>query len=222
VFLITPPEAAQWAEEAGLTEQPDTYDIIPGPQSSSPEVQIDSPEIFDAVSGKVLIRGKAAGDGFSSYRLQAGEGLNPREWVQIAQDSAKPVEDGQLAIWDTEGFSGLYALQLLVVRENQRVDTAVIQVTVDNEFPQIEITYPTNDQIFHRSQQDLVTFQVKAADNLGLESVEFILDGRSIRKQAEPPYALPWTVLPGAHTLKVVATDFAGNPSQTSIEFVVR
>ena len=39
---------------------------------------------------------------------------------------------GVLAEWDTKGLSGLYAVQLLVVRTDQKVDTAVIQVTISD------------------------------------------------------------------------------------------
>ena len=35
-----------------------------------------------------------------------------------------------LSAWDTSSLSGLYALQLQVIRSDQRVDTAIIQVTV--------------------------------------------------------------------------------------------
>ena len=34
--------------------------------------------------------------------------------------------------WNTDGLSGLYAVQLQVIRSDQRVDTAVIQVTVSD------------------------------------------------------------------------------------------
>ncbi|MCJ7432800.1 MAG: hypothetical protein MUO77_04865 [Anaerolineales bacterium] len=40
------------------------------------------------------------------------------------------VVDGLLAEWDTSKLSGLYAVQLQVVRSDQRVNSAVIQVTV--------------------------------------------------------------------------------------------
>jgi hypothetical protein len=48
----------------------------------------------------------------------------------LGSDVTAPVESGELAQWDTKGLSGLYAVQLLVVRKDQRVDTAVIQVTI--------------------------------------------------------------------------------------------
>ncbi|MFN8463162.1 MAG: hypothetical protein U0X93_15525 [Anaerolineales bacterium] len=59
-----------------------------------------------------------------------GQGLNPQEWIQIGEGNA-PVTNGLLAEWNTEGLSGLYAVQLQVVRtSDQRVDSAVVQVTV--------------------------------------------------------------------------------------------
>ena len=48
----------------------------------------------------------------------------------MGDESTTAVEDGVLATWDTTGLSGLYAVQLQVIRSDQRVDTAIIQVTV--------------------------------------------------------------------------------------------
>ena len=78
----------------------------------------------------VKIIGTASGEDFQYYRVQVGKGLNPQEWIQIGSDSTTPVESGVLAEWDTKGLSGLYAVRLLVVRTDQKVDTAVIQVTI--------------------------------------------------------------------------------------------
>jgi len=55
--------------------------------------------------------------------------LNPQEWIQVAEGS-EPVNNGLLAEWDTSNLSGLYAVQLQVIRTDQRVESAVIQVTV--------------------------------------------------------------------------------------------
>jgi hypothetical protein len=75
------------------------------------------------------ITGTATGADFVSYRVLAGQGLNPQEWIEVGQGS-EPVANDVLAEWDTSGLSGLYAVQLQVVRSDQRVDTAIIQVTV--------------------------------------------------------------------------------------------
>jgi hypothetical protein len=59
-----------------------------------------------------------------------GQGLNPQDWIQVNEGTA-PITNGLLATWDTSGLSGLYAVQLQVVRADQRVDSAVIQLTVN-------------------------------------------------------------------------------------------
>jgi hypothetical protein len=82
------------------------------------------------VNGNVQIIGTAAGNGFLYYRVQVGKGLNPQEWIQLGSDITTPVTNNVLAEWDTTKLSGLYAVQLSVVRDGQIVDTAVIQVTI--------------------------------------------------------------------------------------------
>jgi membrane peptidoglycan carboxypeptidase len=132
VYMRVPPEAAEWAASAGIPIPPAAYDAIQ-PPPPDPDVNISAPALFAEVSGEVRITGTAAGEDFVSYRLQAGRGLNPREWIQIGQDQSTPVQDGLLAVWDTTGLSGLYALQLTVVRSDQRLESAAIQVTIDSQ-----------------------------------------------------------------------------------------
>ena len=131
VFMIAPPEAKTWAQNAGLPTPPDSYDAIQ-PPLVKPDVNISAPALFANVNGVVKIAGTASGADFSYYRVQVGQGLNPQAWVQVGTDVSTPVESGLLAEWDTHGLSGLYAVQLIVVRADQRVEIAVIQVTVNN------------------------------------------------------------------------------------------
>lgn len=128
VYFVVPSDARSWAESAGLEIPPATYDVIQSPQVD-PDVNITSPELFTEVSGEVRIRGTAAGEDFVSYRVLVGEGLNPQQWIQVAE-GIDPVNNGLLAEWNASDLSGLYAVQLQVVRSDQRVDTAIIQVTV--------------------------------------------------------------------------------------------
>jgi hypothetical protein len=94
-------------------------------------VNIASPALFSDVGGDVQIKGSATGEDFLSYRILVGPGLNPRKWIQVAEAN-QPVTNGLLATWNTKGLSGLYAVQLQVVRNNQKVDTTIIQVTISN------------------------------------------------------------------------------------------
>ena len=128
VYFVVPSDARAWAESAGLEIPPTTYDVIQSPQLNA-DVNIKAPELFAEVNGKVRITGTAAGEGFVSYRVLTGQGLNPQEWIQVAAGN-EPVTNGLLAEWNTNDLSGLYAIQLQVVRSDQRVDTAIIQVTV--------------------------------------------------------------------------------------------
>jgi hypothetical protein len=130
IYMIVPDEARTWAEGVGLEIPPSSYDAIQAP-SVNPNVNITSPALFAEVNGKVRIMGTAAGDNFAYFRVQAGKGLNPEQWIQVGTDLDTPVTDGLLAEWDTTGLNGLYAVQLQVVRSDQRVETAVIQVTVN-------------------------------------------------------------------------------------------
>ncbi len=129
VYLIVPEAARSWALSAGLEIPPSSYDAIQAPPTN-PNANITEPALFSDVTGVVKIIGTASGADFQYYRVQVGQGLNPKEWIQIGGDITSPVESGVLAEWDTKGLSGLYAVRLMVVRTDQKVDTAVIQVTV--------------------------------------------------------------------------------------------
>jgi hypothetical protein len=128
--------------------------------------------------------------------------------------------EDQLGEWDTGDTNGLYALQLLVVNQDQRVEVATIQVTVDNQNPEVRIIYPTNGQVI-RSADGNITIRVDASDNLELGSVDFYLDGDLIKQVTRAPFVLPLKVKNGTHTLLVEAYDRAGNSADDSVHFVV-
>jgi hypothetical protein len=108
---------------------PTAFDAIQVPPVN-PNANITAPQLFADVDGSVLILGAATGENFLYYRVQVGKGLNPQAWIQLGEDNYTAVDGGLLAEWDTTGLSGLYAVQLIVVRNDQVVDTAVIQVTI--------------------------------------------------------------------------------------------
>ncbi|MEW5869281.1 MAG: transglycosylase domain-containing protein [Chloroflexota bacterium] len=220
VYLIAPPEAEIWARRAGLPVPPDTYDVIPAELPSWEDAAMRQPAPFAVVRGQVSIYGTAGGQDFSSYRLQAGQGLNPQFWLLIGQDMARPVKDGLLGTWDTSEMNGLYAIQLLVVRRDQSVHRATVLVSVDNQPPEVEISYPLNGAQLDAAQSRLI-LQVEASDDLGLQSVTLYLDDTLLTTFIQPPYALSWGLQPGEHHLRAVATDQAGNTQEAAIDFTV-
>ena len=221
VFLVTPPEAVEWAQQAGLPTPPESYDLVSAPPNLSKDARITYPEMFVYVRGQVPIEGTASGDGFEVYRVQVGQGLNPQQWIQVGEESTTPLVDEELASWNTEGLRGLYAIRLLVVSEDQRIETAITQVTVDNQPPKTSIRYPSHQQQITYSQGETITLQVDASDDLALEGAEIYIDNHLITTLTQHPFAFPWEVTLGEHTLRVQVTDLAGNTAEDIIEFVV-
>lgn len=221
VYLTIPPEARAWAEANGFTTPPDAYDAIQ-PQAINPQVNISAPSMFANVRGVIEIRGTAAGENLDYYRIVVGQGLNPQGWQQVGNDSKSLVMDGLLARWDTAGLNGLYAVQLQVVRADQRMDVAVIQVTVDNTAPQVSLLYPQDGLELDYAANRRITFQAQASDNFSLTTVEFYLDGEQMAALQEAPFSLTWEAKKGKHMLRVVARDQAGNQTEQSVEFQVK
>jgi membrane peptidoglycan carboxypeptidase len=132
VFMSVPEEARAWAAAAGVPVAPEAYDAIQ-PPAPNPNFNISAPALFAELNGRVEILGSAAGNGFQYYKILVGEGLNPRKWTQVGGNFSTPVINGVLAEWDATGLDGLYAIQLIVVYADQRVETAVVLVVVVGE-----------------------------------------------------------------------------------------
>jgi membrane peptidoglycan carboxypeptidase len=214
LFINVPADARQWAINAGLPVAPSGYDAIPITQSD-PDVTITSPALFAPVSGKISIKGTAAGSKFTSYTIQTGEGINPATWLQVGTGGTSAVRNGELALWDTSGLDGLYAIRLIVVDQDQAVKTATIQVTVDNTPPSVKIDYPAADQQI-RPVNNSVTLQADIEDSSGLARVEWWLDGKLVLTQTNAPYVYLMPASQGSHTLQVTAVDNAGNTTKTN------
>ena len=220
VFLSVPENAREWARAAGKVMPPTDYDTIQSTTASS-TARIDKPALFSLVSGKVTIHGTAAGDALKSFRLQVGEGLNPKEWVEISQDSI-PVTDNTLGVWDTTGRNGLYAIRLLVVQGDSRVETAMSQVTVDNVPPAVTILSPQEG--ISVSGMQPVFLQADIMDTSAISRVKWLVDGKQIGESQQAPFTYEWAEPSrGTHKLTVAAMDAAGNRSVSApLTFVVQ
>ena len=222
VFLVVPDELRDWAAQVKLPQPPSGYDQIqvPAPLAGA---AIRSPQAFAYVSGKVALRGSASGDQFASYSLQFGQGLNPSTWQQIGTEQTQAVEDGVLAEWDTQGLDGLVVLRLSVVRQDRRIDTAILQVTVDNTAPRATLRSPQEGQILQPGSSRLVTLSADVQENVGLSKLEWLLDGKKIGETIVAPYSFPWAATPGGHALVLRATDLAGNTAESApVNFTVK
>jgi membrane peptidoglycan carboxypeptidase len=213
VFINYPQEARTWALAVGKAAAPEDYDIIQAPPPVD-GVDISHPPAFAYVHGLVEIIGTASGEGFYTYSLQVGEGLNPAAWQQIGEESRRRVEGGLLGLWDTRELNGLYAIRLMMVREDKKVFSAIVQVSVDNVPPTLNIPYPADGQVFKTGPAPVITFQAEATDLIGIKKVEWIVDGQLAGERLQPPFSLPWTGTPGDHVLTVRTYDLAGNVAE--------
>jgi poly(hydroxyalkanoate) depolymerase family esterase len=81
---------------------------------------------------------------------------------------------------------------------------------LDGVPPTATITAPTNGA----SVSGNVNVSANASDNIGIERVEFLLDGALLGTDASAPYSVVWnsaTATNGAHALAARAVDLAGN-----------
>jgi membrane peptidoglycan carboxypeptidase len=219
-YMVVPPQAAEWARSAGIATPPSSYDTLQVPPSLL-EVHITSPVMFSDGRGTIHILGSANGVDFQNYRLEYGQGLYPTAWVQIGTDSTTPHTESLLGEWDTTGLDGLYALRLMVVHSDQRVEQALVQITLDNTPPQVAISYPTAGQELSLVSEPQVALQAQVYDPF-LVKVEFYVDDALAGESDVAPYGILWDAQAGSHTLRVVATDRAGNATEASLDFTVK
>ena len=212
IYLTPPVEYMDWAEANGLDLPPSDYDLIQVPDPL-PGVEITNPVSFSPIHGTIMIEGIASGDDFESYRLQVGQGLNPRTWVQLGSESSREVTRGVLGEWDTSGLEGLYVIRLTVLRTDNRLETHVIQVSVDNTPPSVSVTYPLPGQEIESSTGEKILLLANASDSIGLKRLTWRMDGEEIGQSSQSPYFLEWYTEPGEHILQVEAIDLAGNRS---------
>jgi membrane peptidoglycan carboxypeptidase len=221
VFLEVPPQAAEWARNSGFPVPPVNYDVIYNIASGSEDVDIVNPEPFAQAGGQIRFIGNATGTNFSYYRLQVGKGLNPQEWIQIGEDVTQPVENGVLGTWDASGLEGLYVVQLQVIRQDQRIERDLLQITIDNVAPEVQIIAPAEGEKNSYEPGESILMQVSASDNLQLARVEFLVDGVNQRILLQPPFIMLWRGSLGEHTMTVRALDMAGNRTEVETQFSV-
>ncbi|MGQ9553144.1 MAG: penicillin-binding protein [Anaerolineae bacterium] len=221
VFEIYPPEAADWVRENQIPQPPTEYDPLPEDVAGSSEAAILSPAPYQYVKGIVDIMGNAHRANFAFYRLKYGQGLNPSAWMTIGPDNANQVDHGLLAQWDTTGLSGLYTIQLSVVDSSQSELVANLQVTVDNEPPQVTLVYPMEGGRHSRSDPEApwITIQVDAVDNIRMDRIEFYVDGQPVGISTVTPYAykvMLSDIAGGEHEIFAAGYDGAGNRTETA------
>jgi penicillin-binding protein 1C len=195
VYEIYPREAADWVRQEGIPQPPTEYDTDYGPTPGTGEVAIVEPAPYGYVSGIVPIMGNARGGDVAFYRLEFGQGLNPSAWSQIGGDHYEQVDRNVLEYWDVSYLeSGLYTLQLTVVDHSQSYRQSTIQVTVDNEPPEVYVAHPWEGKYYEMEKDEWINIQADIRDNVRIEQVEFYFDDELLGERTVEPYNVAWTI----------------------------
>lgn len=215
-FIQIPIEYQSWATKQGWNIAPKDYDILLSPQNN-PAFHFTSPEMFSYVSGRVSLVGTASGNDFASYRVDVGEGLNPQSWRQVGDQGLQPVIEGELAEFDTTGLQGLFVVRLQVKDKQDRIQTALLQITVDNEPPRTNIEFPSEGLIINRDSTPELFIKVAADDPMGISIVELIIDNKKMTSWTQAPFIYIWQSQPGEHSFQAIAKDRVGNIAESEV-----
>ncbi|WP_395794775.1 PHB depolymerase family esterase [Aquimonas sp.] len=87
---------------------------------------------------------------------------------------------------------------------------------LDSQAPTVSLTAPTAGS----SVNGTVTVSASANDNIGIERVEFLLDGALLGSDASAPYSISWNSalsVNGSHSLQARALDLVGNGGSSAV-----
>lgn len=221
-YLQIPEKARDWAEGEGIPRPPESYD--PGMElTSHDDLVIQSPQNYASVRGVLELKGSIEVEDFTSYRVQIGKGLNPTTWQQIVDEQTRRPAIDRLGTWDTTRVEdGLYALQLVVLREDQRVEKATVLVSVDNTPPEMDLKGIRDGEQIDFVSGKAIYFSVEAFDEAGMERVDYYLNSRLVVSRKKPPYLYAWDMGLGDFNLKIIGYDRAGNQSTQTVKFSVK
>jgi hypothetical protein len=191
--------------------------FLPPPDTTAPTVALIAPTSGAAISGKIDVKATASDNvGVTGVQfLLDGNPIGPEVTTPLTETGGTAAGKVYSVSWDASKVpNGSHALTARAHdAANNPATSAQINVTVDTLGPKVEITSPANNS----QVGDLVKITANASDNVGVESVQFLVD--NVDRGAaltNPPYELEWdsrTVTNGMHTLAARARDAAGNPT---------
>lgn len=221
-YFVPPEEAADWWSANNQPLPPTDFDTVSRPELFR-SVRITQPAAFAYVGGQIEIAGEMRADEIQFYQLAYGQGLNPVEWVEIGGQQTVYTPGEPLVTWNTTGLDGLYSLRLVVVMNDNSLESDVVQVTVDNVAPTVALVTNPPDKIYRWPGDDAIVLEAQVQDNLAVQRVEFFHNGQFQGADESWPYGFEWRVRgTGTETFSAVAFDAVGNQSnsQLTIEIV--
>ncbi len=187
---------------------------------TGPEINITSPIQNQEVSGILSLQATATDP----------SGISGVEFLINNQLVSTDTEAPYTFDWDSNNVAnGSVNLQIAAYdqagvawgQSNNLSFSSVINFNVNNS----DINPPTvSFNSFTNPTKNPVNISVSASDNIGVASVNFLLNGNQVFSDTVAPYILNQTIYPGNYTLEVVARDNAGNlssPISTELQVLV-
>jgi predicted 3-demethylubiquinone-9 3-methyltransferase (glyoxalase superfamily) len=182
--------------------------------TTPPTVSISAPASGATVSGAVSVTAAASDNiGVASVQFQLDN-------VNVGTlDTAAPYSFA----WNTATATNAAHTLKAIAKDaaGNSTTSAAITVTVNNGTPDttpptVSVTAPTSGA----TVSGTVSVTATAADNVGVASVQFQLDGANLGGlDTTAPYSASWnsgTATNGAHTLRAIAKDAAGNATTST------
>lgn len=182
--------------------------------TTPPSVSIISPTNGETVSNTTTISASASDNiGIFSVRFEV-------DGTAISTDATAPYSIS----WDTTTVAnGSHAVTAVATDASGNTKTSgAVTVTVDNAAPPPDTTPPTvaiTSPTAGSAISCTVTLLASASDNVGIQSVQFKMDGAVIASDTTSPYSTSWgttAVANGPHSLTAVASDTSGNATTSS------
>jgi hypothetical protein len=178
--------------------------------TTAPSVSISSPTSGN-VSGTTSVTVSASdSSGISKVELFVDGSL-------YGTDTSSPYSFSWNTASSTNGSHAIYAKAYDSygnVAQSGSITVTVSNATVDSTAPTTSISSPTSGTISGTS-----TVTASASDNVGVSSVELLIDGALFGTDTTSPYTFSWNTTSatnGTHSLYTKAYDAAGNVAQSS------
>ena len=190
--------------------------------NTAPTTAVVRPAANSALQGTGAVLDASASDNVSVNSVQYV--ISGGTYNKSVIGTATPTNYGYVYIWNTNSVpDGSYTLQSLATDEaGNPTYSAAISISVDNSPPTTAVTAPVNG----KTLTGTATLKATASDDVSVKTVQFAITGGSYSQHvigtatlAKGVYKLSWsttTVPNGTYTLQSVATDEAGNVTNSA------
>ena len=169
--------------------------------------------------GIVEIRGNAKGGNWTAYKVFVAQGWSPApdKWQQIGPDHTNQVDNNVLEQLNLAGLpTGQYSLKVQRIENDGKLTESIIQTTVDNAPPAVQLAQPFAGQGFVIPDDEWVDVNARVNDDNTIGKIEFYANGELFATKTVAPFSVKWTIKGGGRAeFWAIAYDGAGNKTES-------